>query len=1402
MSSQDTSNPENQQALLKIFKALTSTSAQVLLYGSALLAIAVTGGAVLPEMLGSLATGVGMNLIANMIERVARGDDIHEEEIRKVVVGVINTSGIEKLATSNELQRIAARLFRQFDLLTYAVRKGDIAIASLIKQFELISEQNTEILETLRQIERILDSLQLGVFPPHYFPTSLVNQKIEDEIKSLRQARFFPGFDIIRPALTLAKQLVDGEYRGGNNALRGRSLAWCVRFLSRSDELARAESYLTFAKELGSSPEIGIATAFILSQKGDKNAALDILANINTPSSRSAALMVVAHHSGSQAAIDWLNTVSISVTDLDADGKSFLLSHLLQLAQWDAARGCLDALKDEDFYEAPILYHFVAIHYLISTVPSELRLVVLNQLPNNLVDFPLASDGPAIGARREAHRYFITASNIARKLNCLFAATIDDDYALWLELMDPDESDKGRQRLLTKLRDPESALRLIHLGLQYGVHLDLEMVTREIERQIALHGEITQNAAIARFALIFTKQTPEDSANYLAQHRDELVKYYDKKWLRYIEIELLSKAGQLESARTCLKQLIDEGLSGNEENHLRRTIAEAEGADRIESRREQFKESGSLVDLVSLIYELETKNEWESLCEYSQILSDKTHALSDAERHATALSKTQKTKQLLGFLKSNAELIPQSKNLQMLHCWALYQEGDLIEARSGLANLSEDWDDASYRALRINLGITLGDWTSLSSVVINECLKKEKRSAQELISSAQLALYLGMNHAKELLFAAAEKGSEDAGVLATAYFLASKAGWEKDEYVSTWLHNAAALSGENGPIQKKTIKDFLDWKPDWDRRVSGIWQSLTHGNIPIFLAAYSLNKSLIDLVLFPALANLLESDPRRRSAIPAYCGNRRQVQLKLSGTVGIDPTALLTLGFLNLFDKAFEAFDTIYVSHTTLEWLFEEKQKSDFHQLSRIIDAHQIHNLLATDVLEKLIPSTLPDSDLSSHVGDELAVFIAEAEKGQGGNGIQRIVVRPFPVYRISSLMEEEADLSQHAAVLSSCQSVVDKVRQKGQLTAEEASRARDYLKLNEKPWPNQPEIADGAILYLENLAMNYFLHLGLLERIKAAGFRLVASPSEIAEANALISYENISGKIKEVTERIRLTIHTQIESGKIKVGRLRNIDSTEKQKISKHPSVGVFALAKDCDAFIVDDRFLNQHAFLEEGSSQAPIFTTLDLIEALVSAGSITLQDRLEYRTQLRRAGYFFIPLCVDELESQLLASPIKVDEVMKTAELKAIQENILQIRMSSWLQFPKEACWLDLSFQAFIRVLKNLWKPNSDLLSVKAYSDWVLDQVDVRGWAHRLSDENREYIINLGRGEQILILLTPPQDASREIQIEYWNWVEDRVLSTVKEQFPELYTWIVNFYKGRIAQTTEMNLTEGSRI
>ena len=256
------------------------------------------------------------------------------------------------------------------------------------------------------------------------------------------------------------------------------------------------------------------------------------------------------------AFIDWLKTVSIDATDLDTDGR-LLLACQLGLADWEAAQKSLDTLTNDDLRDVPVLHHMVAITHLLKVVPVELRTIVRDQPPFEAAAFPLDSGSDGIETRRLAHSIFINAAEAARQLSCPLAEKIDDEYALWLELRDPDPDKcaEGKRRLESKLRASKITLRLVHLGLQFGIKLDNKVVEQEIERQIALNGKITYDTAIARFALVRTQQTPEDAANYIAQYHDEFADDIDKKIILSFQIELFLRTGQPDKANKCLDTL-------------------------------------------------------------------------------------------------------------------------------------------------------------------------------------------------------------------------------------------------------------------------------------------------------------------------------------------------------------------------------------------------------------------------------------------------------------------------------------------------------------------------------------------------------------------------------------------------------------------------------------------------------------------------------------------------------------------------------------------------------------------------------------------------------------------------------------------------------------------------------
>ena len=234
-------------------------------------------------------------------------------------------------------------------------------------------------------------------FPHHRFPLELVDHKINQEVELLRKSRFFLGFDSVHSASSLARMLLDGELSGGTKPTKSKALAWCARLLS-SEDTDKAEEFLTAAKRLGACPEIQIADAFIASQKGDVTAALNTLAAVESP-----ALSIRQLYGRQKTTMGhrepWtgLKAAGMNATELDPEGQmhadgapASILAPAMPL--WKT----IDAVSEDDLRQAPALRPMVAMSYLLSAVPAELREIVFHNVPLfGAANFPLHSDADA-----------------------------------------------------------------------------------------------------------------------------------------------------------------------------------------------------------------------------------------------------------------------------------------------------------------------------------------------------------------------------------------------------------------------------------------------------------------------------------------------------------------------------------------------------------------------------------------------------------------------------------------------------------------------------------------------------------------------------------------------------------------------------------------------------------------------------------------------------------------------------------------------------------------------------------------------------------------------------------------------------------------------------------------------
>ncbi|HXJ01397.1 MAG TPA: hypothetical protein VNH44_09240 [Micropepsaceae bacterium] len=1209
----------------------------------------------------------------------------------------------------------------------------------------------------------------------HAFIEQMSDEQIEYALQRVRRARYLIGFPTEREARSLATNVEQSKYSGGSGEVRAQALAWCARFLALRDA-KRASELLSRSKELAVTPEATLAQAFITAQT-DKDAALLELSRLNSTAARSAALRIVSNAEGAEGSLRWVKQAGLTLESFDAEGKFAFISNALFSGDWDAAINAIPHIEEADFEDFPVLMHAVALANLITAVPSELRTMAVTQVPFESQEFLLGSSAEQLAARRRARLLFERTSAFARKVGATQASNLASDYALWLRLRDLDEHADAMAELRESMRDPSASLRRLNLALQFGVKVDLAATESRIDQSMALTGKGTPDDAFARFSLAFAQGSHKGVADYIEKHRAQLYEHLSKLTIQSLEIEVLARAGLVSSAREKLSDAIRDGLSKRDQEFLNRIIAEAEGADPIAERRALYESTGELRALVNLADALEKAGLWQDLLPFAVKLLAESGSVEACERVARCLDLLSRYGELHDFLASREGLVRQSENLKFLWAWTLYREGQFSQARKALLNVTNR-DCANARALQVNIAVASGEWDKLIEYSNDLWANRDEHSAHELLHAAQLSIAVNAPHSRDLIIAAAHKEPGNPEVLAAAYFQATAAGWEQNETVGGWLNRAAQLSGDNGPLKSVTLKELVEQKPEWDRQAANIWDQLRAGRFPSFGAAQLLNRSLLELYLLPSLANTVEVDSRKRNIIFAYSGARTPLAIKRPRSIALDLAAIVTFARLGLLEKVVSVFETI-IPHSTLGWLFQEKQKATFHQPSRIKDARQIKHLIASGGLHVLRLEPSSDHNLAREVGSDLASLLSAA-KSKNAAGHKVLVVKSADIHRLGSLAEETANIAGYDEAICSSLAVLDRLKSKGALTLPEEEKARAFLKLQEKSWPTEATIDDDTELYLDEVTVSHLQTAGLLGKFKLGQIKAYIPAKEDDDANQLLAIESLADEQLAIIEQIRSVLAASMASGRTRA--VRTLKAEEDDKLFKlHPTYGVLGLAESADAIVVDDRFINHHPHMTFEKHTTPILCSLDILDQLYAVGELSSVELYAHRTTLRQAGYQLIAVTDDELRYHLKNCRVVNGALEETAELKAIRESLLRARMSKIVQIPLEAQFLHQSLGSIIRAMKEKWVTLASREEAKAYSDYLLAQADIRGWATSALPGNERGFALFAYGTYALQIISPPLNANAATQSAYYEWISDVFLKPIKEYQPEVYQFIV---------------------
>lgn len=1212
-------------------------------------------------------------------------------------------------------------------------------------------------------------------------PIDLLDAHVGDELARMKRSRFFEGSSHKADALRLANRIQIGNLARASEAVRAVALANCARYLARDDDVSVAEGLLGAATALEDSENAVIARAF-LQARSDADGGLAVLAPMDSPAKRTAALQIVLNRDGPEGMAAWADTAGTALEVLDADGKYILLTSLMQAQRWDDAYAGAQTLTENDFEETPAARQAVAMVLITQNVPDDLRGIVASGTPLDAASFPLFDTVEAVRDRRAAAAHLELATESADRFKCGRAARAFENVALWLRLRDPETQAQAREVLESKL-SADDPIAWIPLGLAFGISLDIAAVERALTRADALNPQGDVETALARLALANGQATASDAADYLQKHMRVMLAHLNRPGILDIEIKMLTSADRVDQAQRRLDEA--DGIDDDERAKLQAIIATGATGPSITDLEVAYTLSPVTANLAQLVLAMSRQGYSERFFELARLLVTTTKARQDAENFVQFLLRHDRTDDVATILGDVQELIDTSPLLRSAQAWTAYRAGDIAKAMAVLTCLRAERDVADDRALLVNILITSGRWPDLSVHVEDEWSKRDSRTAEELLQAAQLGAQIGSFRVAGLIALAAEKAPADPEVLIGCYMLSTQQGLENADHVHEWFATAANLSGKDGPVQSADIEELIDKAPDWDKRVTEAWDKLKAGHIPRYVAAKLLRQPSLELLLPPMLGNREEPDPRRRSLIPAYSGVRGTPDPK-ANSIALDGSSLIILASLDLIELVTARW-TVTIAHSTLGWLFSERQRLAFHQPSRIAFAHRMSRALSAGRMLRFTPSTPVDEKLVDIVGRSLAAMLGDAQS-QPGDEVQRIVVRSAPVQKVGSFRGEGVNLSRFADHLVSCLAVVDKLVEAGQLTSEEEQRARAYLEANEMRWATEVSIEDAAELYLDDLSVSYLNTAGLLDKIAAAGLKVFVSENQVDEANVLIGLESQATAIEAVIERFRAPLAAGIASGAVKLGASGDAD-----ELMAHPDMSVIQLSGLVDAIVCDDRYMNRHANIDSDNGSSPVWTSLDLLAILRADNEISGEEHRRYRTTLRRSGLLLIPASAEELAELVSRSRLKDDQMLETGELRAFRENLMMIQMRSWLRLPAEAEWLQRLTSVLVDTIAMQWNGAIADDLARARSRWLLALADMRNWSAMIADHDGSAMATNGLAIPVNSLLINRSQIEFSERDRFDSWMHEEVLEPLKYTEPRIYAWLLDHVRQFILMFAE---------
>lgn len=1252
-------------------------------------------------------------------------------------------------------------------------------------------QTRTDLKSGFEDVTRKLETLG-----PDRFVVEVHSRQVFEELVLIKQRRAWAPDQAREQVRLLLDRVHSGDLQHADRAAQSAVLYWAARLhTSEPEHLEEAKGSRDRLRQLESAAYTRIIDALILEAEGDGDGALRMLRDVDDPDARAVFFSILSKVNGPSAALDWFDGHDGRQDPHFLNGLGWyrVAGALAQSGRWEEAAAYL-VEAHEYLGEWPDLLFLEGIVNAALLLPLELRRHALEM--NLLHPWVSTVEGPEADRHRE--RATLGFQQAEERMAKPFPerALGARRWQLWLRLTHPNlaVNQAAREEVREGMQDPEKALSLLQVAHAFEIPFDVGRLKNFLDQRAQLGG-LEDHELQARFMLAEMTSEPADLIAFLDEEETALRRVLPSGLISGVRIEALVKDGQPAKARSLLEESRDE-FEENDRQRLEALIEAHEGKDPRPRLESLYESSHSWEDLQKLINRLYLVKDWAALRPLLEELFQRERTLRNALRLVECMQRNAESGEadILGFLEANQDLVERNPELISARAWALYRVGRLDEAAALNDRLLSERSHPSDLQLEINLACQSGAWERFSGIVEREWAKREDHEPEALIRLASLAAEANKtdSRAVELLRLAAEKGRDDPHVLTAAIGLAYQLGREGEE-IGDWLARAAALSSDEGPIKTFNLRTLVEeWMPAHRERRRTIEESWRHGAIPLQVVASELNVPLSYLLIGLPSSNTPLQDGRWRTVIPIVSGAREPVLLRPEWAVGLDVTSLMVLTHLGHLRKAIDSLQRVILAPDTMLLLLNERNRVRFHQPSLVKKAEEILSLIGTGKLREAEPLPPPPRWLSEEVGTDLAQLLQAARESQGH------VVRPRPVHRLRSFLDEEAQLGDYDDRVLSTVVLERLLHQRGVLDEATHERAARYLLSQDHGTSVDAELSLlEHPLYLDDLAVNYLQNAGLLHALINWGLDLRVHPSLRQEQSEVITKNHEGEQLAQTIEEIRLILRDAIQTGRAVFLPRREPEEQHKSFFDAAPTLGQFLLdAGTCDALSVDDRYMNKNRILFDGMGRpVSLLCSLDILRHLETKGVLTPDERQSAFLRLRQAGFAFVPLEPEEVKRLLILSQSKPDGTFgERAELRAIRQTLARIRSLDMLQ-PEESSFLGRLWHTSSWVISQLWI-DAGLPVERAVdlTDWVWNHVAPSPLEWQKDTSIEAFVLFLSS-------LLQPLPLIREERLEgFLAWAEERVLEPLASANARILDRLAELMGRHIENVSEKIAAEGN--